>query len=35
MNFSHILVAVLFILIGVVFAGWFRSLPLVSSLPAY
>jgi hypothetical protein len=35
MNVSHIVVAVLFILVGVVFAGWLRGLPGVSMLPQY
>ena len=35
MNWSHIAVLVIALLIGVVFAGWLRRLPVVSSLPSY
>lgn len=35
MNFSHLAVAVGFVLVGVVFAGTLRSLPVVKSLPSY
>ena len=35
MRLGHILFMLFLILIGVVFAGWFRGLPLISSLPQY
>jgi hypothetical protein len=35
MSMSHILTAALFVLIGVVFAGWLRRLPVISMLPQY
>lgn len=35
MQMSHVLVAVAFVLVGVVFAGMIRSLPLVNMLPQY
>lgn len=35
MNLSHIAIAVLFILVGVVFASTLRGLPGVSMLPSY
>jgi hypothetical protein len=35
LNLGHIVFMLILVLIGVVFAGWFRSLPLVSSLPQY
>jgi len=35
MNLGHIVTAIVFILIGVVFAGYLRGLPGVSMLPQY
>lgn len=35
MSMSHILTAVAFILLGVVFSGWLRSLPGIGMLPQY
>lgn len=35
MNWSHIGVLVVALLVGVMFAGWLRSLPVVSMLPQY
>jgi hypothetical protein len=35
LNLSHIAVLVVALLVGVVFAGTLRGLPLVSSLPSY
>jgi hypothetical protein len=35
MNWTHIAVLVIALLIGVVFAGTLRGLPLISSLPSY
>lgn len=35
MNLGHIAFLLIVMLVGVVFAGWFRSLPLISSLPQY
>jgi hypothetical protein len=35
LSIGHIVFMVVLVLVGVVFAGWFRSLPGVSSLPQY
>jgi hypothetical protein len=35
MNYSHIAVLLIALLIGVMFAGWLRSLPVISMLPKY
>lgn len=35
MKLGHILFLALFVLVGVVFSGWLRSLPGISMLPQY
>jgi hypothetical protein len=35
MNIGHFVFLALVLLVGVVFAGWLRQLPLISMLPRY
>jgi len=35
MNLGHIVFMVVLVLVGVVFSGWLRGLPLISALPKY
>jgi len=34
-NLGHVVFMIVLVLVGVVFAGWLRSLPGVSMLPQY